>query len=65
MRIDQGAILGLDVGVAVLPILASNVVTREAMELAESRPVRGFAAIAFPAIIELSSHGAGASAGGG
>ena len=51
----KGRLRGLQTGVAVLPILASNVVTPEAIDLAESRPVKGFAAIAIPAIIDLSN----------
>jgi hypothetical protein len=51
----KGRLRGLQTGVAVLPILASNVVTSDAIELAKSRPVKGFAAITMPAVVDLSA----------
>jgi hypothetical protein len=51
----KGKLRGLQTGVAVIPILASNAVTPEAAELARSRPVKGFAAIAMPAVVDLSA----------
>jgi hypothetical protein len=38
-----------------MPILAASTVTQDAIELVESRPMKGFAAIAMPAIVELST----------
>jgi hypothetical protein len=51
----KGHLRGLQIGVAVMPILASNTVTLHAIELVKSRPVKGFAAIAMPAIVDLST----------
>ncbi len=38
-----------------MPILASNAVSPEAKESVKARPVRGFAAITMPAIVDLST----------
>jgi hypothetical protein len=46
---------GLQTGVAVIPILASLTVAPDAIDLVRSRPVKGFAAIAMPAIVDLST----------
>jgi hypothetical protein len=51
----KGRLRGLQTGVAVMPILASASVSPEAMDLIKSRPSRGFAAIAMPAIVDLST----------
>ena len=50
----KGRLRGLQTGVAVIPILASNAVAPDAIELVRSRPVKGFAAIAMPAVLDLS-----------
>jgi hypothetical protein len=41
-----------------MPILASNAVTPDAIQLVQSRPVKGFAAIAMPAIVDLATEDA-------
>lgn len=50
----KGKLRGLQTGVAVIPVLASDVVSLEAVELAQSRPVKGFAAITMPVVVDLS-----------
>jgi hypothetical protein len=52
---SKGRLRGLQTGVAVMPILASNAVAPDAIDLVKSRPVKGFAAIAMPAIVDLST----------
>jgi hypothetical protein len=51
----KGRLRGFQTGVAAMPILASNAVTAEAQDSAQGRPVKGFAAITMPAIMDLSS----------
>jgi hypothetical protein len=51
----KGRLRGFQTGVAVMPILASITVTSDAIELANSRPVKGFAAMTMPAIVDLST----------
>jgi hypothetical protein len=51
----KGRLRGLQTGVAVIPILASVTVAPDAIELVRSRPVKGFAAMAMPAIVDLST----------
>ena len=51
----KGRLRGLQTGIAVMPILASNTVAPDAIELVKSRPIKGFAAIAMPAIVDLST----------
>jgi hypothetical protein len=51
----KGRLRGLQTGVAVIPILASHTVAPDAIDLVRSRPVKGFAAMAMPAIVDLST----------
>jgi hypothetical protein len=51
----KGRLRGLQTGVAAMPILASNAVSPEAKESVKTRPVKGFAAITMPAIVDLST----------
>jgi hypothetical protein len=51
----KGRLRGLQTGVAVIPIVASDTVAPDAIELVRSRPVKGFAAMAMPAIVDLST----------
>jgi hypothetical protein len=52
---EKGRLRGLQTGIAVMPILASNTVAPDAINLVESRPRKGLAAIAMPAIVDLST----------
>jgi hypothetical protein len=51
----KGRLRGFQTGVAAMPILASNAVSPEAKDAVKARPVKGFAAITMPAIVDLSN----------
>lgn len=52
----KGKLRGMQVGVAVLPVIVTQAVDTETQQLAESRPNKHYAAIITPAVIDITSN---------
>ena len=52
----KGTLRGLQVGVAVTPIIVTQAVDTETQQIAEARPSKHFAAITTPAVIDITNN---------